>query len=58
METQAQAQYYAIFGQFTPGNTRDMPHDWMIKESRVLLEAKGYKIMEPKKHWLEDLLNQ
>ena len=58
METQAQAQYYAMFGQFTPGNTRDMPHDWMIKESRVLLEAKGYKTIEPKKHWLEDLLNQ
>lgn len=48
METQAHAQYAAMFGIMVPANTRDLPSQWLIEESRKFLIDKGYKIFKPK----------
>ena len=47
METQAQAQYRAIWGYGTIGNTRDLPSQYLIENSREFLKNKGIKVYEP-----------
>lgn len=54
METQAHAQYYALFGQYTPGNSRDLPNQYIIEKSKTLLESLGYKV---KKDWIDELID-
>jgi hypothetical protein len=44
METQAHAQYAAIFGVMVPANTRDLPSQFQIEESKRFLIEQGYDI--------------
>ena len=44
METQAHAQYHAIWGYGTPANTRDLPSYQLIKESRAFLVKHKQKV--------------
>ena len=49
METQAHAQYAALWGTLTPGNTRDLPSEKLIEESKKFLTERGYKIFSGKR---------
>jgi hypothetical protein len=49
METQAHAQYAAIWGALTPGNTRDLPDGNLIEQCRVFLAERGHKVYRPKR---------
>lgn len=49
METQAHAQYHALWGHGTVANTRDLPSTQLINESKKFLTKRGYKVYESNK---------
>lgn len=44
METQAHAMYYARWGYFAPGNTRDLPSVYEVDRCREFLKEKGFDV--------------
>lgn len=46
METQAHAQYHALWGHGTVANTRDLPSVYLINNSRKFLTKRGFKVYE------------
>lgn len=46
METQAHAQYHAIWGHGTPANTRDLPSKRLIENSKIFFRNKGYTFFD------------
>ena len=49
METQAHAQYHALWGHGTVANTRDLPSTQLINESKKFLTKRGYKVYKSNK---------